>query len=398
MVILPLALKSLAHRGSTTWVSFIALSVGILLLLMVSNLRWQLQSSMGRIASQADLIIGGPSNPSHLVAFGLLQIGSPPPAISDKLYKKLINNPEVASAIPMAFGESHRGITVIGSNSHLFKSYNGEKAEPLEFDVGATFTAPMEAVLGATVAAERGYRVGEQLTIAAGFEPRASDEYPTVFTITGILAVTDSTLDSSIIVPLKGLYQARSSRLENPPPKWSPPETINLVLTRLRHRQALFAMENMFSTEMDMVSVAIPAKELEKLHKYTVMFGHLMLSMAVMSFFMALITVFFTVTANLNEQQEEIELLHLLGARPWQVVLLGILEPLLLILAALITGGLVYFLLMSNLPSWFPENLQNMVTSEQLLLDEFIWVLMVLILGSLLAAIPSWKTFRFCIK
>ncbi|MGI9277745.1 MAG: ABC transporter permease [Endozoicomonas sp.] len=393
MVILKIALRSLSRRTGRIWISLLTLSVAITLILGLSHLQDRLHQAFEKVSSQADIIVGGPAQPVYLVIYGLFRIGNPPPPIDYQAYEKLKNNGEIESAIPLAFGESHRGITITGTDNSLFESFG----LPLILSEGEGFANPMNAILGASVAKQQAYKIGEQLTIAAGFEPTLEDEYPELFTISGILSPTGTYLDNTILVHLDGLNLARASRMNNPPRNWTEPGKINLVLSRLHDRQALFAMEMAIKAEIEEpVEAVIPSRELASLFSFSRLFSNLMLGMAGMTLLLALITVFFNVSASLAERRSEIEMLRMLGARPWQVTLLGLLEPMLLIFIAMLTGTAFYLFCLMVLPLWLPASIQNMLQGGLISLNELSMLLLILAIGSVLAAIPAWRTYGSC--
>lgn len=393
MVMSSITAKSLLHRGGKIWVSLLALSLGVALLLTLSNLRSQLMTGIQRVANQADLVIGGTAQPLHLVMYGLFQLGKPPSSINGSVFSRVSEHPEVSLAIPVAVGESHRGVPVIGTNTD-FLSYFFRNSEPVEFSDGSMTEQNNQVILGANTAARLGYKLGEQLTIAAGYEPVASDEYPDAFTITGILEKTGTVLDNSMIVPLEGLWQARQSRADNPPDNWSQPETINLVLTRLHDRQALFAMEKALPTiASEKVTVAIPASELRPFYDFGNRLGTLLITMAVLTFGLGIITVFFTVSANLSERKSEIELLRMLGAHSRQIAWMGLLEPALMILASMIVGGLIYLLFLLAFPLWLPESTHYFLQQSYIPWEDLGSVMLLLAAGFLLTIYPAWKVF-----
>ncbi|WP_263079346.1 ABC transporter permease [Endozoicomonas sp. Mp262] len=393
MVILQLVKNSLARRKNKALVSMIGLAFSISLLLLLVYVKNSLHHTLNRAISQSDLIVGAPSQPVHLALFGLFRIGNTPPAISQGIYETLREHPEIASAIPLSIMESHRGFQVTGTTNDLFAHFDPLK--PLAFAEGNGFTAPYSVVLGAEAALKTGYKTGEQMTIAQGNEPTIADEYSQPLTISGILAATGTVLDNAILVNLKDLEQMRSRHTSGA----LQAESINLVLLRLHNRQALLPMEKQIKTLVSQpVEVVIPNQELRFIQRAGNQFTNLMIAIVVMTAAMAMVSVFFSVSGSLAERRYEIDTLRMLGARSYHVIVVGLLEPVLIILTATVVGFLAFKGVISGLEAFLPGEWRAWIAGHPATLGEVKLLLFILLAGSFLAAIPAWKTYGQCTR
>ena len=393
MVILQLAEKSLARRKGKALASMIGLAFSISLLLVLVHIKNSLHHTIERATSQSDLIVGAPSQPAHLALYGLFRIGNPPPAISYEVYQGLSEHSEVASAIPLSVMESHKGFPVTGTTNALFKHFDDYK--PLEFSEGEGFNQPGSVVLGARVAAESGYKPGELMTIARGSEPALEDEYSRPLTISGILAPTGTVLDNTILANLSDLKQLRTlHQLDN-----TQIDNINLVMIRLHNRQALLPMEKQIKhLASQPVEVVVPNQELDFIQRISTQFTDLMIAIVMITAAMALISVFFSVSGSLAERRYEIDTLRMLGARYYQVIAVGMLEPLLIIITATMTGFVLFKGLVLGMDAFLPEDWRVWMADYPASFGEAKLLLMVILAGSLLAAIPAWKTYGQCTR
>ncbi len=111
---------------------------------------------------------------------------------------------------PYAYGETHRGITVIGTSpegiEQLIQQHANEPERENKLnDHSETVSLrdnPMTAYIGANIAKHLGYKINDQITIADGNEPILEQEYPELFTIAGILPRLNTHQDDVIFVPL----------------------------------------------------------------------------------------------------------------------------------------------------------------------------------------------------
>ncbi|AMO55951.1 hypothetical protein GZ77_07390 [Endozoicomonas montiporae] len=390
MVILQLVKNSLGRRKTKAIVSLLGLAFSTTLLLVLVHVKNSISQTIERVTGQSDLIVGAPSQPSHLALYGLFRIGSTPPAIDISVYKALSEHPEIASAIPLSIMESHRGFPVTGTTNELFNRF--DRNQPLTFTEGEGFSLPDSIVLGSAVAQQTGYQVGERMTLARGMEPSIEDEYTRPFTITGILAPTGSALDNSFLASINDLQKVRADFQPE-----QPAGNINLILLQLHNRLALLPMEQQIKqTAPSPVEVVIPDRELGFIQNYANQFADLMIAVVMLITVMALITVFFSVTSSLAERRYEIDTLRMLGARSYQVIAIGLLEPFLIIGTATITGFFLFKGIVFGLEGFMPGEWQVWMTEHPASLEEVKFLLLILFVGSLLAAIPAWKTYGQC--
>lgn len=391
MVILKIVKKSLLRRKHKALIALAAMSISVCLVLLLVHLKSGLSHTLSTVKNQADLIVAAPAQPIHLALYGLFRIGNPPPAINVNLLDELQSHPEIASIIPLSLQESHQGYAVTGSNESLFKNINSDLSQV--FAEGEGFTNPQSIVLGASFAESSGYLIGERMTIAAGLEPSLSDEYPQPFTITGILAPIGSALDDSIIVQLTTLQSFRKETRENQTENTD----INLALIKLHNRQALLPMQNQIREITNQtVEVIIPDQELSILQQTGNRLMNLMLGIVSITVIMALITIFFSVSGSLAERRYEIDILRMLGAKTYQVVAIGLLEPLIIILTASLSGFLLFMIAVSIFQVSLPTEWKAWIGGHEISMNDAATLLLLLLCGAVLTCIPAWMTYGQC--
>ena len=391
MVILQITRKSLNRRKIKAAIALVALACSISLVLLLVHLKNNLALSIERVTNKADLIVGAPAQPTHLALFGLLHIGTPPPPFSASLFETLKSHEEIRTAIPFSMLESHRGITITGTTQELFQHLAPDESEL--FEQGEGFIEPESIVLGATLAEKTGYKVGEYMTIAAGSEPSFKDEYPQHFKVTGILLPTDNVIDNSAFAPIDTLMAIRQER------GMKTEQDINLILLTLHNRQALLPMQNLIR-EMNpqAVEVIIPSHELDFIRYTGNQLVNLMLGIVIITLLMALIAVFFSVSSSLAERRYEIETLRMLGARTHQMIIIGLLEPVLIIMAASILGFGLFWIGTKGLEYSLPDIWKGWVAGHSVSLQEVGVLLILVMAGTGISAIPAWITLGQCTR
>lgn len=204
--ILGLAWRSLLNRKGTALVTVFAIAVSVALLIGVERIRGEARTSFANTISGTDLIVGARSGPINLLLYSVFRIGNATNNISWESYERWASNPQVQWTIPLSLGDSHRGYRVLGTTGAYFEHYRFARDRGLEFSAGKPFEAELDAVVGADVARELGYSVGDEIVVSHGIGATSfvhHDDKP--FTVTGILAKTGTPVDRTVHVSLAGI-------------------------------------------------------------------------------------------------------------------------------------------------------------------------------------------------
>ncbi|WP_257263930.1 ABC transporter permease [Endozoicomonas sp. ONNA2] len=344
------AIKSMNYRKKNTLTMLLVLAFGFYLVFLFQGIKQQMIETIDRYSLQSDLIISKETPAMPLVLFSLFHVGSPPPEMRLSLLDDLLNHPEIEYAIPYAYGETHRGVTVIGTSPEGIKRLTGYSAnhskqpdrkqqQPIS---SAALADPMAAYIGINIANNLDYQINDQLTIGDGNEPGSEQEYKDIFTIAGILPRQNNHQDDSIYVPLDGLITARKSWAEGHTPSWSSPDDISFIDIKLRDRMALLALEkslNQSATEQGLkITAAMPARELEQLYGYLDRAAVSLIFISFVTLGLCLLTLYYALTRNLQERRQEIQVYQTLGMSQACIGVMALLEPLLIICGALFLG------------------------------------------------------------
>ncbi len=115
MIVLRLALASLANRWLTGFLTLISIALSVMLLLAVEKVRLGARESFADTISGTDLIVGARSGSLNLLLYSVFRIGNATNNISWKTYQDIAARPEVAWIVPISLGDSHRGFRVMGT-------------------------------------------------------------------------------------------------------------------------------------------------------------------------------------------------------------------------------------------------------------------------------------------
>ncbi|MBK1633647.1 peptide ABC transporter permease [Thiohalocapsa halophila] len=408
MAILSLALKSLLNRRATALLTLASIALSVALLVGVERLRTETRASFASTISGTDLIVGARSGPVQLLLYSVFRIGNATNNISWESYQDLAAQPRVAWTVPLSLGDSHRGFRVLGTMDAYLEHYRYGRDQPLAVAQGAWLDDLFDAVLGAEVAEQLGYEVGEQITIAHGAGDVAfarHDDKP--FRVAGILARTGTPVDRTVHVSLNAIEAVHVGwRGGAPTPGIEvsaervramdlTPEAITAVLVGLDSRIATFGVQRWVNDYPQEPLLAIlPGVALAELWSLLGVAENALLVVSACVVLVGLIGMVTALLIGLNERRREMAILRSVGARPAQVMALIVGEATFLTLLGVTAGvGLLYLLLAAAQPVLASE-LGLFIAIGAPSLREWLLLAAVLSAGVLAGVLPGWRAYR----
>ena len=409
MHLLRIALASLANRRFTALLTVFAIALSVCLLLAVERVRTEARASFASTISGTDLIAGARSGSVNLLLYSVFRIGNATNNIRWDSFETLAKHPQVKWAIPLSLGDSHRGYRVLGTDPGYFEHYRYGRAQPLQLAQGKPFADLFEVVLGAEVAEALKYKLGDQIVLAHGVATVSltqHDDKP--FRVVGILARTGTPVDRTLHISLEGMEalhvdwqngmpargnakvsaeQARDMHLQ--------PKAITAALLGLKSKVATFAVQRQVNEYRGEPLLAIlPGVALQELWS---LMGTAEKALFVVSLFVVLTGLIGMLTAiltSLNERRREMAILRSVGARPWHIAGLLVLEALVLAAAGAALGLALLYGGIAISQGWVQA--QYGLYLPLALPSTYEWSLLGAILGAalLMGAVPAWRAYR----
>lgn len=410
MYLFRLAMASLSNRRFTAFLTVFAIALSVCLLLAVERVRTEARSSFASTISGTDLIVGARSGSINLLLYSVFRIGNATNNIRWDSYEHFANNKQVKWAIPVSLGDSHRGYRVMGTNSSYFEHYQFGRQQHLELAEGRAFqTDPFEVVLGSEVAKALHYKLGDKLVLAHGVAAISlvkHDDKP--FTVVGIIKPTGTPVDRTLHISLGGMEaihidwhngapargnerisadQARNMDLQ--------PKAITAFMLGLNSKISIFSLQREINEYRGEPMLAIlPGVALQELWS---LMGTAEKALFVISLFVVLTGLIGMLTAiltSLNERRREMAILRSVGARPWHVASLLVLEAFALALAGVVSGVALLYVGVFAAQDYVQNNygLYLSLTPP----SQYEWTL----LGGIVAAalvmgiVPAWRAYR----
>jgi len=410
MYLLRLALASLNNRRFTALLTVFAIALSVCLLLAVERVRTEARASFASTISGTDLIVGARSGSVNLLLYSVFRIGNATNNIRWDSFEHFAEHPRVSWAIPISLGDSHRGYRVMGTSTAYFDHYRYGRKQLLQLADGRRFAEdPFEVVLGAEVAEALQYKLDDLLVLAHGVSTVSlvkHDDKP--FRVVGILKRTGTPVDRTLHISLAGMEALHIDWQNGMPARGAAridaeqarqmdlqPKQITAFMLGLNSKIATFTLQREINGYRGEPLLAIlPGVALQELWS---LMGTAEQALFVVSLFVVLTGLIGMLTAiltSLNERRREMAILRSVGARPWHVAGLLVVEAFSLALAGALFGLLLLYIaiaiaqgpLQSHYGLYLPLALPS----------AYEWSLLAGILsaGLLMGCVPAWRAYR----
>jgi putative ABC transport system permease protein len=322
--ILHLAFAYLASRPLLTALNVAMLALGVATIAFLLLVTAQVEERLSRDARSVDLVVGAKGSPLQLILSTVFHADVPTGNIGLEESRPIAANPMVASATPLALGDSFHGHRIVGTDETFLALYGAELAQ------GRMFAGEMEAVVGAAVARREGLAVGAQLTGAHGLAESGPSHAGHPYRVVGILAPTGTVADRLVVTSVESVWHVHE---EHAPPR----REITALLLRYKTPLAAAMLPRTINatTAMQAASPAYEAARLLDLVGAGVQtlqwFAIVLMASAALSLFVAL-------TSALQERRYDLALLRTLGASPASLAALTLAEGVTLLVTGAILG------------------------------------------------------------
>jgi putative ABC transport system permease protein len=403
-----LAVKSAWNRRFTLSLILIAVALSTMLLLGVDRARTSARQSFSQTVSATDLIVGARTGAIQLLLYSVFHLGDATNNVDWKSFQAIASHPDVAWAIPISLGDSHRGFPVLGTNLDYFKFFRYGAKQSLRFSQGHPFKGIFEAVIGSTIAKKLHYRIGDRIILSHGTSGvHLAQHADKPFTVVGILEETGTPVDRTVHISLKAMEAIHLDWSGGAPiPGVSIPEkyvtkfdltpkTITAALVGLKSRIAVFRVQryvNEFKAEPLMA--ALPGVALDQLWDVMSVAEQSLLFTSAMVVAASLAGLVAVLLAGLGERRRELAILRSVGAGPWQILLLIIGESVFVTLVACIAGLLVLDILTWISSPWIQSRYGLTVSIQAVSMNELTLLGAILVAAAIASTIPALKAYR----
>jgi putative ABC transport system permease protein len=297
----------------------------------------------------------------------------------------------VKKAIPLALGDSWKGYRIVGAP----KEYPAHYAAELQS--GRLHDKPMEAVLGAEVAARTGVSVGGTFTGAHGIGGEGQEHAEAPYTVVGVLAKTNSILDRLVITSIESVWQVHEEHQgpQDDADRKALEEAREVTVLLVQYASPLAAamLPRQINSQSEL-QAASPAYETARLFRIVGVGVEALRAFALILMLAAGLSVFIALYTALEERRYELAVMRTLGASRGKLFGLLVMEGAVLVLLGALIGLALGHALTSILGAWLESQQQYPVSGLEWRPEEF-WLLGVALgVGLVAALLPAWRAYR----
>ena len=394
MKTIALSWRYLWSRPLAAGLNVLLLSLGLASLTFVLLVSHQISRAFERDLAGIDVVVGAKGSPMQLILSGVFHLDVPTGNVPLTAVKELAAHPQVASLIPISLGDSFRGFRIVGTTPAYLTHYSATFAQ------GGVWAAPMQAVIGAQVAAQTGLKPGDRFAGSHGLGGGGDDHGATPYVVSGVLAAGGSVLDRLVLTALDSVWQVHASMHEgdtalDAEDKQALEDEREVTLALISYRTPLAAVTfpRFVNTTTEMQAAA-PALEITRLLNLIGVGTDVLRALAGVLLLTAGLSVFIALWSAVRERRADLALLRMLGAPPARVAALLLCEALWLALLATVIGVLAGQALVALL-GWLLQLEQSVLISALSWPAGLLAVPLLAVAVALLSALlPAYEAYR----
>jgi putative ABC transport system permease protein len=317
--------------------NLLLLSLGLASITFLLLVGAQLSKAFDRDLAGIDVVVGAKGSPMQLILSGVLHLDVPPGNVPLNQVQELAKHPLVAQVIPISLGDNFGGYRIVGTSLAYPAHYEAQIVE------GRLWSAPMEAVLGASAAKAMGLQVGRTFVGSHGLGTGGHAHGDNPYKVVGILAPGGSVLDRLILTDTASVWKVHedSTALDDDDRRIMEEEReLTMALIKYSTPMAAVSFPRYVNTSTDMQAAA-PALEITRLLSMLGLGTDVLRAFAGVLLLTAGLSVFIALWSAVRERRTDLALLRMLGAPPSKVAALLLCEALWLGLLAAGVGVLL---------------------------------------------------------
>jgi putative ABC transport system permease protein len=407
-----LAWRSAWNRRFTLALTMASIALSTFMLLGTERIRTDIRGSFTSAVSGTDLIVGARTGSHQLLLYAVFHVGAATNTIRWSTVQALAQQRGVDWIIPLSLGDSHRGFPVLGTTSDYFTHFHYGDHQPLRLVQGQPLSDLFDAVLGAEVAARLGYRLGDRMVLSHGSgELDLSQHADKPFVVRGILAPTGTPVDRTVHISLQAMQAlhvdwmagaplpGRSTDADKVRQMDLTPRAVTAVLVGLKSRSGVFSAQRFINTFTGEPLMAIlPGVALDELWDVIGAGEKALLLMSALVALVSLAGLVSVVMAGLNERRRELAVLRAVGASPFNVLVLLMIEGAMVTIGGVLIGIAGLGIAAAALGPWLQSRFG--LALDLLHPTEMQWLLLgaLVLAGWLASLVPGWRAYRLSLS
>jgi putative ABC transport system permease protein len=333
--------RSLRQHALSTFVTAASLALAAGLLMTVWMVKTQSQRAFTQTSTSFDAVLGARGSKLQLVLNAIFHLEASPGNLTAADYEQIRRHPAVKAAIPIAVGDNFYGWRIVGTLPELFSNVEYSPGKKYAFASGQLFNPEAkEAIVGSFAAEKLGWKTGDTFRPFHGLAFDPNNQHDEQYTITGILAPTNTPADRVIWIPLKGVQT-----MSGHDPRAA--TDLSAVLLQFRAPTAGLMLDMMYNKQGTRLTLAYPASGIiADLFGKIGWFDRVLALVAYLVALVAAGSVLASIHASMSARRRDIAILRALGARRRTVFGAVVLEAAAIGVLGAIAGFAIYFSLL----------------------------------------------------
>jgi putative ABC transport system permease protein len=387
--VLRYAARMLWSRPGSAVLNVVLIALGVASMTVLLLVSRQVERSMERDLAGVDVIVGAKGSPLQMILAGMLHVDVPAGNIPLQAAQELAKDPRVKQWIPLSLGDSYAGFRIVGTEPAYLDLY----AARLQAG-GRLWSAPMQAVLGADVAAR--LSLGAEFAGVHGLGGGGEVHDKARYTVTGHLQRCGCVLDRLILTSIESVWQVHEKEVAlDEADKKALQEEREITFALIQYASPLAAVSfPRYVNQATDLQAAAPAVEITRLLRMLGVGTQVLQAFAAVLLAVAALSLWMSLTQALRERRSDLAMLRMLGASPSQLLGLLLVETLILSFCGWLLGmGLGH--LLTTVIGYLLALERSLVVSGAIWMIEELWLLAgVLVLSLLAVAWPLRQVYR----
>lgn len=395
-MIFKIAFQNIKHKPLHTALSILLLTTAVGIISLILQIQETATRHFEKSVAPVDLVLGASGSPMQLVLSAVYQMDAPTGNISYSEAQKWMRHPFVKKAVPLAYGDSYVGFSIVGTTPDYLKMYEAK------FQKGKNFNHDFEVVIGSQVAQKTGLKIGQNFSGVHGLSEEGEEHAETPYTVVGILQPTQTVLDKIILCNIHSVWETHHEHEEDQHEhsetcdREEETKELTAVLLQIKNKMAFVLWPRM--VKENNLQIASPAIEINRLFSLLGVGVETLLALALGIMIISGMSIFIALYNKLKEKKYEFALLRTLGASRYVLLSLIFIESIFTVVLGFTCGItvsriLLYIIAQTDEVSFITMfGIQGMLVAELYLLGGLI------VLGVLAAIIPAVKAFNISIS
>jgi putative ABC transport system permease protein len=329
----------------------------------------------------------------QIILSAIYHLDVPTGNIAYKQAKEISAHRAVKKIIPLALGDSYRGFRIVGTNHDYVVHYGAT------LNAGRLWEKPLDAVIGAEVAARTGHGLGAKFAGAHGLGDGGDMHEGADYTVVGVLAPSGTVLDRLVLTSVESVWAVHAEHLgihdiENVAAQMKDEEKeYTALLVKYASPLAAAILPRYVNNNSDM-QAASPAYETARLFSIIGVGTDVLRGFALVLVFSAALSVFIALYNALEERRYDLAVMRTLGASPQRLMALLLGEGMLLAGAGGLLGIALGHAFAEIVGYAMRAAQQGSMTGRLWLPEEFLILGLSIVVGALAALVPAWRAYR----